>query len=119
LRFTYGVPCSVIYQPFDPEHVKRECKSYIDIEGDKRIPDAFKAMLSKVWNQTIPIQLTLLTDVDVMAVQGTKVLESWEIRTRMRVVREGAPARDVLARVIKYDGNQREPQWTDTERGDC
>ena len=52
-----------------------------------------------------------------MSIQGTQVLESREIRTRMHIVREGAPARDVLARVIKYDGDRKEPRWMDIERG--
>ncbi|KAF9650933.1 hypothetical protein BDM02DRAFT_3127282 [Thelephora ganbajun] len=104
-------------EPSNPEHAKREHKSYIDIEGDKRIPDAFMNMLSKVWNQVVLIRLTLLTDTDTMAIQGTKVLESREIRTRMYVVREGPPAREALAQIIKYDGGRREPQWMVIERG--
>jgi len=59
----------------------------------------------------------MLTGTEFMAIQGTKVLESREIRTTMHVVREGAPARDVIARVIKYDGDRHEPQWMDIERG--
>ena len=55
--------------------------------------------------------------MDITAIQGTKVLASREIRTRMISVHEGAPARDVLARVIKYDGNEAEPRWMDIERG--
>jgi len=74
-------------------------------------------MLSKVLNLIFPIQLTLLTDTDVITIQGTKVLESREIRTMLQAVREGAPARDVLARVIKYDGNRQRPQWRDMEQG--
>ena len=35
----------------------------------------------------------------------------------MCVVREGAPARNVLAQIIKYVGNEKEPTWMDTERG--
>jgi hypothetical protein len=91
----------------------------MDIEGDKCVPDAFKTMLSQVWNQIVPIRLTLLTGADGMVIQGTKVLKSHELRERMHVVREGLPARHVLVRIVKYDGNQREPQWTDIERGDC
>ena len=47
-KFTYGVPCSTIYIPSDPEHVKREDKTYIDLEGDKCVRGAFTTMLSKV-----------------------------------------------------------------------
>lgn len=71
-------------------------------------------MLSKVRSEKFPTWLTPLTDVGT---QGTKVLESREIRTRMHTVREGAPATDVLARIVKYDGKQGEPRWTDIERG--
>ena len=34
----------------------------------------------------------------------------------MYVIREGAPARDILARIVKYDGNLKEPRWTDIEQ---
>jgi len=93
-KFTYGVPCTVVYRPSDSEHVKRQHRVYTDIEGDKCLSDGFTTMLSK----------------------GTKVLENREIRTSMYVVREGAPAKEVTARIIKYDGSQRSPRWMDVER---
>ena len=34
----------------------------------------------------------------------------------MHAVREGAPVKDVLARIVKYDGNIRAPQWMDIEQ---
>ena len=60
-KFTYGVPCSVVYNPFDPEHVNREGETYVDLEGDKCVPGAFKTMLPKVQHQIIPVRSTLLT----------------------------------------------------------
>jgi hypothetical protein len=93
-KFTYGVPCAIIYRPSNPEHAKREHKTISDVLGDKYLPCAFETMLSK----------------------GTKVLEDREIRTTMYVIREGAPARDILARIVKYDGNLKEPRWTDIEQ---
>ncbi|KAF9783741.1 hypothetical protein BJ322DRAFT_1021545 [Thelephora terrestris] len=93
-KFTYGVPCSVIYNPFDPQHAKREGETYIDLEGDKCVPGAFKTMLSK----------------------GTRVLESREIRIKRCAVREGVATRKVLAKITKYDGGQKEPKWIDVER---
>ena len=33
----------------------------------------------------------------------------------MCTIREDAPAEEVLAQVIKYDGGQEEPRWMDTE----
>jgi len=92
-KFTYGVPYFAIYSPFNPEHVKREDKTHIDLEGDKCVPDAFATLLSK----------------------GTKVLESREIRTTVSAVREGASG-EVWAGITKYDGNQKEPEWVDIER---
>jgi len=94
LRFTYGTPYSAAYDPLDPEHVKREHNTYINLLGEKRVRGAFATMLSK----------------------GTKVFEDREIIKSMHVAREGAPPRDALARMIKYDGNLREPRWTDTEK---
>jgi len=94
LKFTYGVPCAVPYKPFNPEHAKREHRTVTDVLGDKYLPCAFETMLPK----------------------GTKVLESREIRTTMYVVREGAPAKDVLARIMKYEGNLKEPRWVDIEQ---
>lgn len=75
-------------------------------------------MLSKVWNQIVPIRFTPLTSTDVMAIQGTKVMENREIRTRIHVVREGAPAGDVLAQIVRYDGKKSEPRWMDIERSE-
>lgn len=47
-KFTYGVPCSILYNPSDPEHARREYKSFINGMGEKQIPDGFKTMLSRV-----------------------------------------------------------------------
>ena len=45
------------------------------------------------------------------------MLESREIRAKMQVVREGCAATDVLARIVRYDGDNREPKWMDVEKG--
>jgi hypothetical protein len=47
-KFTYGTRSRIIYQPFDPEHVKREWRSLLDAAGDKHIPEYFETMLSRV-----------------------------------------------------------------------
>ncbi|KAF9783747.1 hypothetical protein BJ322DRAFT_877041 [Thelephora terrestris] len=93
-RFTYGTPCSKFYRPTDPEHAKREYKTYLNVLGNKYVPDAFMSMLSK----------------------GTKVLENREIRTTINVIREGAPATDIYAGIVKYDGKIKAPEWMDVER---
>lgn len=33
------------------------------------------------------------------------------------MTREGAPENNAYARIIKYDGNQKEPRWMDVEPG--
>jgi len=114
-KFTYGVPCATLYRPFDPEHAKREHKTITDVLGDKYLPCAFETLLSKVGHESLPYD-SLYLHADAVGFQGTKVLEDREIRTTMYVVREGAPARDILARIVKYDGNLKEPRWTDLEQ---
>ena len=47
-KYTYGVPCSTDYDPSDPEHIRREHKSFIDSMGEKLVPDHFITMLSRV-----------------------------------------------------------------------
>ena len=47
-KFTYGVPGNIVYDPSNPEHVRRLNKSYIDSMGDRRIPDSFVTMLTQV-----------------------------------------------------------------------
>ena len=44
-------------------------------------------------------------------------MKSQEARVKMRVVRERAPAKDILVRIAKYDGNVKEPRWMDVEQG--
>ena len=47
-KFTYGVASHVSYKSSNPEHVRREHKSFVDVMGDKRVPDHFETMLSRV-----------------------------------------------------------------------
>jgi len=89
LRFTFGVLRDVAYEPSNPEHVAREHKSYLDVTGEKFLPDSFTTILSK----------------------GTQVLESHVSKISMHAVREGAPPGDVLVKIMKY----KEPWWLDTE----
>ena len=48
LRFTYGTPRNAPYSPSNPDHVRREHKTYINLMGEKRVRGAFHTMLSKV-----------------------------------------------------------------------
>ena len=47
-KFTYGSSCSRRYEPFNPEHVRRDAKSYLDPVGNKWVPDSFEIMLPRV-----------------------------------------------------------------------
>lgn len=62
-RFTYGTPCSKLYRRSNPEHLKRENKTYINVLGDRYVPDAFASMLSKVWRQVFLMKSILLTKI--------------------------------------------------------
>ena len=53
---------------------------------------------------------------DTAKIQGTKVHESREIRTKMRVLRKVTPATSAFAEIIKYDGSQAAPKWMDVDR---
>lgn len=110
-KFTYGVSCAFIYDPSDQAHVKRKHTTFIDDLGDECVPGAFETMLSKVRYRISLIQFALLTD----RFQGTKVLESREIRTSLHMVRAGAPPKDAMAEIIKYDGNKKQPRWKDLQ----
>lgn len=46
-RYTYGHFCSTTYNPYDPEHVKREGNTYISLGGKKRVTDSFSIILPK------------------------------------------------------------------------
>jgi len=87
-KFTYGVPGWVVYKPSDPEHVKREHKTFIDGQGNRCVPGFFTAMLPK----------------------GTKVLESREI-----IMRRYTQGTNVVMPIIRYVGNEKEPTWMDVE----
>ena len=47
-RFTYGLLSNVLYNSSNPEHVRREHKSFVDAMGDRRLPDSFVTILARV-----------------------------------------------------------------------
>lgn len=47
-KFTFGASCSRSYEPSNPEHVKRDRKTFLDLIGDKWVPDCFETMLPRV-----------------------------------------------------------------------
>ena len=54
---------------------------------------------------------------DLIALQGTKVLEDREVRKPFITVANDAPQRLTFQRVIKYTGTRRSPEWMDLEQG--
>lgn len=112
-KFTYGVPCCTRYNHSDPEHAKRQDKTYINLLGNLFVKDAFKTMLSKVRDCTSFNLPNLRTDA--VETQGTKVLEDKEIRTTMHEIRESISGEDIVGRISRYDGSLSEPKWTDVE----
>lgn len=47
-KFTYGTPCDIPYQPFDPEHVRCEYKSHFGPLEEKWVPNIFATLLLQV-----------------------------------------------------------------------
>jgi hypothetical protein len=62
-----------------------------------------------------PLLSVLLNNL--IALQGTRVLEDREIRRPLIYVTGGAPQRQVVSSVIKYTGTLSIPQWMDIEQG--
>jgi hypothetical protein len=112
-KFTYGSSGKILYDPSNSEHVKREKESYLNAAGEKRIRDHFYTMLSRVWHP--PLLLILIHDL--IALQGTKVLEDREVRESFIFVTKDASKRQIIQPVIKYTGTRRAPEWMDLEKG--
>ena len=47
-KFTYGVVGDVLYDPSNPEHVRRTHKTFTNTLGERRVPNHFDVMLTRV-----------------------------------------------------------------------
>ena len=47
-KFTYGVLCNTIFDSSNPEHVRRSHRSFVNAIGERRIPQRFNIMLTRV-----------------------------------------------------------------------
>ena len=47
-KFTYGVLSNTLFDPSNPDHIRRSRQSIVDAMGDKRIPGRFNIMLTRV-----------------------------------------------------------------------
>ena len=74
-KFTYGTPWEVVYQPLDPEHVKREHKSYVDPLGDKRVPDGFATLLLRVCHPSAPHRSSETTSLRYRVLRFRKTMK--------------------------------------------
>ena len=112
-KFTYGVLCHTLYDPTNPEHVRRAHKSYVDAMGDKYVPGYFETMLPRVRH----VRYFLAFELNSIPLQGTKVLEDREIRHEFCWSSEGTPPQQVFHIIAKYIGSLVTPEWEDIEEG--
>jgi len=94
-KFTYGNPCSYIYNSDDLEHVLRSSKTYTSISGKRYVKGAFDVILTK----------------------NTQVSETMEFR---RSYWYTGTARDSLCHIKNevycYRGELRNPRWMDEDK---
>ena len=114
-KFTYGASGDSHYHPSNREHVRRKKKTYLDAEGERRVPGHFRSLLLRVRHPP-PILLSVSLHHPV-TLQGTKVLKDRELRTGRAQVTEGAPLDPAHATIIRYTGMSSAPEWIDIEPG--
>ena len=113
VRYTYGTPASIPYDPSDPEHRKRAHKKYLGITGVPRL-DIFSPTLFKVADIRLRISHLGLTNSQGMRVSGTQ-----EFRDEVAGVTMMPPVtgRVLKFSIIRYTGNSKKPLWMDEEQG--
>ncbi|KAF9649037.1 hypothetical protein BDM02DRAFT_3095383 [Thelephora ganbajun] len=87
-KFTYGVPCNILYNSSNPEHARRAHKLFVDAMGERCVPGHFDTMLSR----------------------------EREIRHHFQMVSEGTPPQYISSRIVKYTGSLVAPEWDDVEK---
>ncbi|KDR69812.1 hypothetical protein GALMADRAFT_910351 [Galerina marginata CBS 339.88] len=93
-KVTYGVPCSVPYDPTNDEHIKRASSKYRSAAGVWYIPGAF----------------------DVILPRNIQVAETKEFRRSFGRTRPQASAlRKVTTSIMCYRGDIEKPVWVDVE----
>ncbi|KAG1830170.1 hypothetical protein EV424DRAFT_1581208 [Suillus variegatus] len=96
-RVTYGVECGMEYNFQDPEHLARQHKAFIDVDGKTYIPEQFESILLK----------------------GTQVSEQREFRKpffQFATRKSLAECKSYSTDIMCYKGALLEPRWLDTER---
>ena len=113
-RFTYGVSGDILYNPSNPEHVRRVHESFVNPMGEKRVPGYYVTMLSRVRRTVV---FGWVFELNSAALQGTEIVEDREIRYGSYLSSESVPPRHASSRIVKYTGTLRAPEWEDVETG--
>ena len=115
VRYTYGIPASIMYDPSDPEHRKRAHKKYLGITGVPRL-DVFSPTLFKVASVCFQVAHLGLTNVQGMRVSGTQ-----EFRDEVPTISMFPPVAGQISEfpIIRYMGKSKKPQWMDEEQSRC
>ncbi|KAG2049397.1 hypothetical protein BDR06DRAFT_961567 [Suillus hirtellus] len=93
-RATYGVECRTLYSALDREHLARQHKGVIDVDGQTYLHERFESILLK----------------------GTQVSEQREFRKPFKATRKSlAACKSHSTDIICYKGALQEPRWLDTE----
>ncbi|KAG2129861.1 uncharacterized protein EDB93DRAFT_1265156 [Suillus bovinus] len=93
-RVAYGIECRTRYNVQDPEHLVRQHKVVIDVDGGTYLHERFQSILLK----------------------GTQVSEQCEFRKPFIATRKSlAACKNHSTDIMCYKGALQEPQWLDTE----
>jgi len=46
-KFAYGIGVNILYNPYNPTHISRNSKKFVDLVGEERIGDIFSTILPK------------------------------------------------------------------------
>ena len=111
-RYTYGHFCSTTYNPYDPEHVKRERYTYISLGGKKRVKDSFSIILPKVritsTDQEPPLKIH----------QNVQVSETKEFYRSYHISSDSAEEMCYISTTVwVYRGEIETPRWEDEDKG--
>ncbi|KAI6030474.1 hypothetical protein F5J12DRAFT_902965 [Pisolithus orientalis] len=93
-RFTYGIPCCHLYNPYDAEHASRISTAFTVLSGDLWLPKGFGSILTR----------------------GTEVSEQQEFRSEFyREQADLSGCKNVRVDIVAYRGTLKDPLWMDEE----
>ena len=96
--FTYGVEACTPYFPCDPEHRKRACKKFKNVDGRFYLGEAFSSILMK----------------------GDRVSETQEFEHKYSYIgMDPAVMQELEVEIIAYRGIDTDPRWLDEDEENC